>query len=41
VDVALQYTGYTRFNGGNINYDGSGRDANGNNALYVLLWFIF
>jgi hypothetical protein len=41
VDVALQYTGYTRFNGGNINYDGSGRDASGNNALYVLLWFIF
>jgi hypothetical protein len=41
VDVALQYTGYTRFNGGAINYDGSGRDATGNNALYVLLWFIF
>jgi hypothetical protein len=41
VDVALQYTGYTRFNGGGMNYDGSGRSASGNNALYVLLWFIF
>jgi hypothetical protein len=41
LDVALQYTGYTRFNGGSVNYDGSGRDASGNNALYALIWFIF
>lgn len=41
VDVALQYTGYTRFNGGDANYDGTGRSASGNNALYVLLWFVF
>ncbi len=41
VDVALQYTGYTRFNGGSTNYDGSGRNASSNNALYALLWFVF
>jgi hypothetical protein len=41
VGVQLQYTGYTRFNGGSTNYDGSGRDAVGNNALYALLWFVF
>jgi hypothetical protein len=41
IDVALQYTGYTRFNGGSTNYDGSGRDAGANNTVYALLWFIF
>jgi len=41
VGVQLQYSGYTRFNGGRTNYDGSGRDAVGNNALYALLWFVF
>jgi hypothetical protein len=41
VDVGLQYTGYTRFNGAATNYDGSARNAAGNNALYGVLWFIF
>ncbi len=41
VDLALQYTGYTLFNGGSTNYDGSGRAASGNNALYALVWFVF
>jgi hypothetical protein len=41
VDVGLQYTGYTRFNGGSVNYDGSGRNAAGNNAFYGVLWFMF
>jgi hypothetical protein len=38
---ALQYTGYTRFNGGNSNYDGSGRSASDNNALFLHAWLVF
>jgi len=41
VDLALQYTGYTRFNGAALNYDAAGRNANGNNAVYVLARFVF
>jgi hypothetical protein len=41
VDLAMQYTGYTRFNGGSTNYDSFGRNASSNNTLYVVLWFIF
>ena len=41
LDLAFQYTGYTRFNGGNINYDGSGRNASDNNTAYLLMRFIF
>ena len=41
VDLAFQYTGYTRFNGGNTNYDGSGRNASDNNTAYLLMRFIF
>jgi len=39
--LAAQYTGYTRFNGGTTNYDGSGRNANGNNTIYLDVKFIF
>ena len=39
--IALQYTAYLQFNGGNANYDGSGRPANANNTLYVLVWIAF
>ena len=39
--LALQYTGYTRFNGGSSNYDGSGRSASANNTVYVYLWMAF
>lgn len=38
---ALQYTGYTKFNGGSSNYDGAGRDASANNTLYLLGWINF
>ena len=38
---ALQYTAYTRFNGGSTNYDGSGRNASDNNTLYLLAWINF
>lgn len=39
--LSLQYTGYTRFNGGNSNYDGFGRKASDNNTLYLLAWMAF
>jgi hypothetical protein len=41
IDLALQYTGYLRFNGAGTNYDGAGRDASGNNTVYVLARFVF
>jgi len=41
VDLAVQYTGYFRFNGGRTNYDGAGRDASSNNTVYVLARFVF
>ena len=39
--LGVQYTLYTQFNGGSSNYDGSGRNAGDNNALYVFAWLIF
>jgi len=39
VRVGLQYTGYTRFNGGDSNYDGFGRSASDNNTLFGFFWF--
>ena len=41
IDLAVQYTNYTRFNGGTTNYDGSGRNASDNNTLYLLARFVF
>ena len=41
IDLAFQYTGYTRFNGAGTNYDGAGRDASSNNSIYLLARFIF
>ncbi len=41
VDLAVQYTGYLRFNGARVNYDGSGRDAAGNNTVFLLARFVF
>jgi len=39
--LGVQYTMYTQFNGGTSNYDGFGRAASDNNALYVFAWLIF
>ena len=39
--LSAQYTRYSRFNGGSGNYDGLGRAAADNNALYLLLWFAY
>ena len=38
---ALQYTMYNKFNGGDTNYDGTGRNAKDNNTLYLLSWINF
>ncbi|MBB6251528.1 cytochrome C [Nitrospirillum iridis] len=39
--LALQYTGYTQFNGATSNYDGAGRNASDNNTLWLLTWLAF
>jgi hypothetical protein len=41
IDLSAQYTHYFRFNGGSKNYDGAGRDAGGNNAIFLLARFVF
>jgi len=38
---SLQYVIYNKFNGSSTNYDGFGRNASGNNTLYLLAWFAF
>src|SRR5579872_2226985 len=39
--LSVQYTAYSKFNGGNTNYDGVGRKASDNNTMYFLLWFAY
>ena len=41
IQLAAQYTGYTRFNGAATNYDGAGRNASDNNVWYLLGRFVF
>ncbi len=41
IDLMFQYTGYLRFNGAGTNYDAAGRNANGNNSIYLLARFVF
>jgi hypothetical protein len=41
LQLSAQYTGYTRFNGAQTNYDGAGRNANSNNTVYLVARFIF
>jgi hypothetical protein len=41
LQLAAQYTAYTRFNGGSANYDGFGRNASGNNTIYLDAKIIF
>jgi len=36
--LQLQYTVYSKFNGGKTDYDGAGRNASDNNTLYALVW---
>jgi len=39
--LGAQYVGYTKFNGASNNYDGAGRNASDNNALYLMTWLVF
>ena len=39
--LGVQYLAYSRFNGLSTNYDGFGRDASGNNTLFLFLWLAF
>jgi hypothetical protein len=39
--IGLQYTIYTWFNGRTTNYDGFGRNASGNNTLFLYSWLEF
>ncbi|SFI79200.1 cytochrome C [Nitrosomonas sp. Nm34] len=39
--LAALYTHYFRFNGGNTNYDGFGRNAAGNDSIYLNAWLAF
>jgi hypothetical protein len=41
LQLAAQYTGYSRFNGGSTDYDGSGRNASANNTVYLDAKFVF
>ena len=41
VRLVLQYTGYTKFDGGRSNYDGTGRNASDNNTLFANVWVAF
>jgi hypothetical protein len=41
IRLGLQYTGYTKFNGGTSNYDGNGRSASENNSLFLFYWMAF
>ena len=41
VQIAVQYTLYSKFNGGDSNYDGNGRNASDNDTLYLLLWVLW
>ena len=41
IDLNVNYTGYTKFNGASTNYDGANRNASDNNTVYAALWLNF
>jgi hypothetical protein len=41
IDLNVNYTGYTKFNGASSNYDGANRNAADNNSVYMALWVNF
>jgi hypothetical protein len=41
IQLGVQYTGYWKFNGLGVNYDGTGRNASANNSIYLIAWFVF
>jgi hypothetical protein len=40
-NFSLQYTYYNKFNGAKTDYDGFGRNATDNNAIYLVVWVNF
>lgn len=40
-NFSLQYTYYNKFNGAKTDYDGFGRNATDNNAIYLIVWVNF
>ena len=41
IDINLNYTGYRKFNGAALNYDGANRNASDNSTVYMALWVNF
>jgi hypothetical protein len=41
VKIGARYTWYNKFNGGDTNYDGLGRNAADNNTLFLYVWALF
>jgi hypothetical protein len=41
IRFAIQYTIFTKFDGGRANIDGAGRNASDNNTLFLLAWLAF
>ena len=41
IDIDVNYSGYTKFNGASQNYDGANRNASDNNTVYMALWLNF
>jgi hypothetical protein len=39
--IGLQYTLYNKFDGASSNFDGNGRNARDNNALFLYAWIMF
>ncbi|MHB9118273.1 MAG: cytochrome C, partial [Burkholderiales bacterium] len=39
--LGLRYTAYTKFNGAASNYNGAGRNASDNNAIFTYAWLLF
>lgn len=38
IRIGLQFTGYVKYNGARLNYDGFGRNARDNNSLFLYAW---
>ena len=41
INLDLNYSGYSKFNGASRNYDGANRNASDNNTVYMALWLNF
>lgn len=41
IDLSINYSGYSKFNGASTNYDGANRNASDNNTVFLALWMSF